>query len=560
MRIFTIIFVIFCSLILCDGRGEASVLSSSDIKNYQEVFKLQSQGRLKQAKDEQNKIKNHMLLGYVLYQRYFAKGYKTKGNEIRSWMQKYSDYPVATEVYALGQQKGVSDLPRPKGLFGGNTNACESITRLEPGDLTKNLLDLSSVDRVSAQKLLRQFNRYLARGNTLNAKKLLNAPKTQDVLNKKILSNARTVLAFSYFLDGRDNLAQEQLDLALKNATHPMTDWLSGLISWRIGDYPKATEFFTKAAKEAEDPSLKSSSSFWAARSLMRIGHFDEVGQYLQIASEYPRYFYGVLASRSLGKDLNHSWEQPSYADETLTASFSHPALKRFYALREIGQEQWALEELSKLYLEADDEGQEILWSISRGHGFEKALQNLTGILDGEKTRYPIPDWKPEDNWQVDKALVYAFVRQESCFNHRAESAVGALGLMQIMPATAKEVANILQCEYKTRKLKNPEYNLRLGQAYLKKLLDLPQVQNNLIKLAVAYNAGPGNLNRWEKKMNYQDDPLLFLETIPSKETRTFVERILVNYWVYLNLTGMAMPSLDEIVSGNWPMYQMCSV
>ena len=58
--------------------------------------------------------------------------------------------------------------------------------------------------------------------------------------------------------------------------------------------------------------------------------------------------------------------------------------------------------------------------------------------------------------------------------------------------------------------------------------------------------------------MDYQDDPLLFLETIPSKETRTFVERILVNYWVYLNLTGMAVPSLDEIVSGHWPMYQMC--
>ena len=83
-------------------------------------------------------------------------------------------------------------------------------------------------------------------------------------------------------------------------------------------------------------------------------------------------------------------------------------------------------------------------------------------------------------------------------------------------------------------------------------------VQNNLIKTAVAYNAGPGNLLKWEKKMNYQDDPLLFIETIPSKETRTFVERILVNYWVYLNLTGMSMPSLDEIVSGRFPMYQMC--
>ena len=170
-----------------------------------------------------------------------------------------------------------------------------------------------------------------------------------------------------------------------------------------------------------------------------------------------------------------------------------------------------------------------------------------------------MPDWEPQDSWQLDKALVYAFVRQESCFNHRAESSVGAMGLMQLMPSTAKEQANKLQCEYKTKHLKQPEYNLRLGQAYLKELLNLPYVQNNLIKLAVAYNAGPGNLRRWEKKMKFHDDPLLFLETIPSKETRTFVERILVNYWVYLNLMGEDLSSLDEIVAGNWPMYQMCS-
>lgn len=550
--------VVFCLFFSWQVHG--NVLTQKDIQAYKKVFELQKLGQLKKAQQKEREIKNPLLMGYVLYQRYFAQGYKTKKDEIRSWMKRYSDYPVATEVYALGQQKKVSQLPRPKGLFGGNTSACENIIRLEPGDLTKSLLDLSGVDRIAVQKILRQFNKFLIKGNTLNAKNLLNDSKTQKILNKKTMANAQTALAFSYFLDARDDLAREQLNLALKNAAHPMTNWLDGLVSWRMGDYPAATQAFIQAAEKSEEPSLKSASSFWAARALMRVGRFDEVGKYLQIASEFPRYFYGVLAMRSLGQDLNHSWEQPSYADESLTASFSHPALERFYALRQTGQEQWALEELSKLYLEADSEGQEVLWSISRENGFEKALQNLTGILDGENTRYPIPDWKPEGNWQLDKALVYAFVRQESCFNHRAESAVGAMGLMQIMPATAKEVASNLQCEYKTRKLKNPEYNLRLGQAYLKKLLDLPQVQNNLIKLAVAYNAGPGNLNRWEKKMDYQGDPLLFLETIPSKETRTFVERILVNYWVYLNLTGMSMPSLDEIVSGHWPMYQMCPV
>ena len=303
-------FIAICIISFClvfPWQAGASVLTPQDVQTYKKLFELQKSGQTKQAQKIQSEIKNPLLMGYVLYQRYFTAGYKTQKNEIRSWMQMYSDYPIATEVYALGQQKKVSKLPRPKGLFGGNSNACESITRSEPGDLTRSLLDLSSVNRESAQKLLRRFNRYLARGNTLNAKNLLDSKKAQEVLNKKILANARTVLAFSYFLDARDDLARIQLDLALKNATHPMTDWLNGLVAWRTGDYQKATQAFIQASEEAKDASLKSASSCWAARALMRVGRFNEVGKFLQIASEYPRHFYGVLAVRLLGQDLNHS-------------------------------------------------------------------------------------------------------------------------------------------------------------------------------------------------------------------------------------------------------------
>ena len=556
---FRFVFLLF--LIFIGSSLNAETLSFSDASLYNEIFDLQGAGNIVLAKDKQKQIQNPLLMGYVLYQRYFSKNYKTKKNEIQEWMKDYADLPLATEVFALGKQKKLKDLSRPRGIFGGNTNACESIYRLEPGDLTRLLLDddLSSSNEKKAKKIIRQFNKYLSKGLTLNAKKLLNEQNTQRILNKKTLANARTTLAFSYFLDGRDDLAQEQLNKAYKNTNRPMTNWLSGLIFWRMGNYEKATDYFIKTARQTKDTSLKTASSFWAARGLMQLARYEDVGDFLEAAAEHPRYFYGILAMRLLGKNLNHVWESPSYADDDVTNSFSHPALDRFYALRQLGQERWAVEELTKLYLESDNDVRGILWSVSREHDFEDLLQGLTGILDGEKVRYPMPDWAPEDDWQLDKALIYAFVRQESCFNHRAESSVGALGLMQLMPKTAKEVAQKLQCEYKTKHLKKPEYNLRLGQAYLKELLVLPHIQNNLIKLAVAYNAGPGNLKRWEKKMKYYDDPLLFLETIPSKETRTFVERILVNYWVYLNLMGQDISSLDEIVAGNWPMYQMCS-
>ena len=127
------------------------------------------------------------------------------------------------------------------------------------------------------------------------------------------------------------------------------------------------------------------------------------------------------------------------------------------------------------------------------------------------------------------------------------------------MPQTAKELAQQMQCDWNQRKLKEAEYNLALGQTYLQKIMNLEEVQNNLIKPAVAYNAGPGNLIKWQNKMDYQDDPLMFLETLPSKETRSFIERILVNYWVYRDLMNEPLDSLDAVVNGHWPVYETCS-
>ena len=83
----------------------------------------------------------------------------------------------------------------------------------------------------------------------------------------------------------------------------------------------------------------------------------------------------------------------------------------------------------------------------------------------------------------------------------------------------------------------------------------MPAVGNNLMYIATAYNAGPGNLIKWKKQIG-TEDPLLFLESIPSKETRSFVERIIVNYWIYRNLMGQPLASLDSVATGDWPCYQ----
>jgi hypothetical protein len=74
--------------------------------------------------------------------------------------------------------------------------------------------------------------------------------------------------------------------------------------------------------------------------------------------------------------------------------------------------------------------------------------------------------------------------------------------------------------------------------------------------MLVAWNGGPGNLSRWSRDVAYNDDPLLFIESIPSKETRIFVERVLANYWIYKARFNNPTPSLDFVAQGKWPGYQ----
>ena len=108
-----------------------------------------------------------------------------------------------------------------------------------------------------------------------------------------------------------------------------------------------------------------------------------------------------------------------------------------------------------------------------------------------------------------------------------------------------------------------PQYNMTLGQEYLRRLLTHPSIDNNMFKLLAAYNAGPGRLKRWHKKMSKHtshaglaDDPLLFIELLPAAETRAFVEKVMTNYWIYtLRFDGKMPKTLSATASGKWPAY-----
>jgi soluble lytic murein transglycosylase len=170
---------------------------------------------------------------------------------------------------------------------------------------------------------------------------------------------------------------------------------------------------------------------------------------------------------------------------------------------------------------------------------------------------YPVPSWQPTTGFTVDRALVFAVMRAESGFDPEAESYAGARGLMQVMPATAKEVAARSELELADWDgLFEPATGMALGQAYLDQILRLPRIGDNLMFVAVAYNAGPGRLAGWCEGLGPDHDPLLFLESIPLRETRIYVKKVLTNFWTYRDRLGQPRPSLKALAGNAWPLYR----
>jgi soluble lytic murein transglycosylase-like protein len=144
---------------------------------------------------------------------------------------------------------------------------------------------------------------------------------------------------------------------------------------------------------------------------------------------------------------------------------------------------------------------------------------------------YPIPPWQPERGFAIDRALIYALMRQESAFRTDAQSRDGARGLMQLLPSTANYVVRKRTFRGQSRnKLFDPELNIDVGQRYIDYLLQHDGVGGDLLRMATAYNAGPGNLN-------------------------DFVEKVVANLWIYRGRLGQPLPTLDAVAAGDWPAY-----
>ena len=503
-----------------------NVLTEQDAALYARAFDLQAEGRWAEADKTIRRIQDRMLMGHLQEQRLMhPTAYRAKFTELQAWMRAYADHPDADRVHRLAQQRrpAGADLPAPRAA------------------------DLAILDAALAQ-----------RGDSAGATA---APAKSGTARRGSLSAVRKA-----YYSGRYGRALEVAgELARSHgARQPGAAWYAGLSAWRLQRYAEAARHFAAlAAFETAGPWERAAGGYWAARAYLTLGQPAAAIHSLQQAAEYSRTFYGLLAARRLGLDPVFGWTKLSDDENLVNALFAVPAVKRALALAQTGQRDRARAEL-RLLMDARRQ--------ARDGVFLPMLTALLGLTGDAQTAYrmarlwhdktgehidpamyPEVPWQPHGGFTFDRALIYAFVRKESRFDPVAKSPAGARGLMQLMPATARFVNG--GSRNLSRILNDPAGNLELGQRYIRHLERDVGLGSDLIRIAIAYNAGPGNLEKWDRQADHGGDPLLLIESLPSAETRDFVERILANLWVYRARLGQPSPSLDDLAGGAWPRY-----
>jgi soluble lytic murein transglycosylase len=342
----------------------------------------------------------------------------------------------------------------------------------------------------------------------------------------------------------------------------PDLAWNAGLSAWRRGDYEVAAGYFEKVAMGGlASPWTAAAGALWAARSHLFGRQPDQVSPWLGIAANCSDTFYGLLARRILGLPMPFRWELTEGDEAALRAVNESPAGQQALALIESDQYERAEQELRTIAAQGRPalvHGAMIIAENAGMADFAFRLQRSLAPygIEFDSAAYPVPRWLPEGGFSTDRALIYALMRQESNFDPQAVSPAGARGVMQLMPATARFVARTTGLPGSAAsQLRRPESNIALGQKYLEMLLADENVAGDLFRLAAAWNGGPGNLERWQRDRRTSEDPLMFIETIPSGETRAFIEHVLANLWIYRHRLGQPSPSLDALAAGRWPGY-----
>lgn len=340
-------------------------------------------------------------------------------------------------------------------------------------------------------------------------------------------------------------------------------EWLAGFAALKLGDAPTALGHFEALDAGVSTPISKSRAAYWRGRALEMIGRVAEADQAYVEGAQWQTAFYGLLCAERIGAPLDPAFADPPALPDWKSAPFvSDPVFQAAQLLQAAGardlaerfllhlEERLPPEQIAPLARLAEEWHDAHLMLL-----LAKRAANAGGVL--VRAYYPLPDLNPE-GLVVPEELALSIARRESEFDPAVVSPVGARGMMQLMPETAKMMAKKLGETYDLKRLTtDPSYNVRLGSEYLAKLEE--EFGTSPVLVAAGYNAGPGRPRRWITERGDPRHPTVdvveWVEMIPFTETRTYVMRVAESLPVYRARLGRpdagAVRFTDEL-RGNW--------
>ena len=280
---------------------------------------------------------------------------------------------------------------------------------------------------------------------------------------------------------------------------------------------------------------------YWQADLLLERGRKSEANEILHQLMRQ-RGFYAMVAAQRLGEDYSLQVDKAPEADSSVTEG---PEIARIRELMYWNLDNLARSEWASLIRSKSVSQQQMLASYANSQDWWDLSVQATitaKMWNSLKERFPIAWQTYFKRYASGKAIPTTFAmaisRQESAWNPKIQSPVGATGLMQIMPGTATHTVKMYEIsDYSnSSQLLDPEMNIQIGMQYLDYVYR--QFDNNRILAAGAYNAGPGRINRWLSASQGRLDPVAFIETIPFSETRNYVKNVLSYDAYYRYLLG----------------------
>lgn len=321
--------------------------------------------------------------------------------------------------------------------------------------------------------------------------------------------------------------------------------WLQGWIRCEFQDSCRpAYDDFAALYEKVRYPVSRARAAYWAGRAAYRSGDQANAAAWYARAGAYATTFYGQLGLLKSGAAAPLELAPPPPVSESDRSDFErNDAVKAVRLALKFDQTAIAGRLVNAMIDSGESDAQMAQLAdlgIGGGHAFlsvraaKKALQQNVVLL---RSGYPLPS-TPKTG--LERPLTLAITRQESEFDPRARSPSGALGMMQLLPSTAKEVAKKNAIAYAAERLYEPAYNMTLGSLYLKRLID--SYDGSYVLAIGAYNAGPGNVRKWVQSFgtpeNDMDRAVNWIETVPFAETRNYIQRVLENLQVYRAVEG----------------------